>query len=88
MCRRYHWPRKKRAGQPRQSRDGECDDVELEGGQDDVINPYGVTGTDNARRVCVRHKEAPSGDLYAVSSKQMKKSDGDINKNQDDKSPE
>jgi len=31
---------------------------------------------------------APSGDLYAVSSKQVNKSDGDMNKNEDGKNPE
>ena len=62
------------------------DDVELPGNDDDVIDPYDVVGDENAKKVEVRHKQAPSGDLYAVSSKQVNKMD--VKKNEEDKNPD
>ena len=53
-----------------------------------MIDPYGITGIKKTRNDDVRHKEAPSGDLYAVSSKQTIKTDDDINKNKKGINPE
>ena len=55
--------------------------------QDDMIDPYGITGDKNTRSADVRQKEAPSGDQYVISSKQTAKTD-DINKNKKGIHPE
>jgi ribosomal protein RSM22 (predicted rRNA methylase) len=68
--------------------DPEYADVEPPDDPNDMIDPYGVTKDKNTRSADVRHKEAPSGDLYAVSGKQTTKTDDDINKNKDGINPE
>ena len=64
------------------------DDPECADDQHDMIDPYSVTGDKNTRNADVGHKVAPSGDLYAVSTKQTTKIDDDINKNKDGINPE
>ena len=55
---------------------------------DDTINPYGVTPAAQTVDSDIRHNKAPSGDLYAISSKQVAQSEGNINKNKDGINPE
>ena len=48
-----------------------------------MINPYNVIGAGNSGNDHVRHMETPSGDLYALSTKQVNKPKRDSNKNND-----
>ncbi|KAK2139720.1 hypothetical protein LSH36_1641g00047 [Paralvinella palmiformis] len=61
--------------------DPECVNIDLSGNEDDAVpDPYDTTGTTPTGNTDVRHKETPSGDLYALSSKQLYESDDDKKK--------
>ena len=53
-----------------------------------MIDPYGVTGPRNAANINIRHTEAPSGDLYAVSTKPVIEPDSFIQDIKDNKNRE
>ncbi|KAK2139721.1 hypothetical protein LSH36_1641g00046 [Paralvinella palmiformis] len=63
-------------------------DIEPDESLDDVISPHGIVSTGKIPVGEIKHKEAPSGDLYAMSIKQINKSNGDLDTKKKGRNPE
>ena len=68
--------------------ESEYADIEPDQSFDDVISPHGIVSAGKIPVGEIKHKETSSGDLYAMSIKQVNKSNGNLDTKKKDRNPE